>query len=198
MHRVGSGALAALVVSFPLGSTNSAYATTIASFTDPSPGSPHLFEVSHHHNAIGGLWSGAGLTLDTLNGTFTDVRFLMPTIGFNSSFVTGPGSIQFRKPNLDLILKIDFNQAHLSDPFSFGATAFMNLDEVTFTGQAVNPPGVQPGTGSFTFAFANQTEVEGGYTATAAFVASGELVPEPSTLLFLGGLPAAALMRRKR
>jgi hypothetical protein len=173
-------------------------AVTLATFADPSVGSPPLFTVNQHHSTVGGFWSGSGLTLETINGTFSDVQFLMPEVAFDASFVTGPGVIEFRALDTTLLLQISFSEARLDNPFSFGATEFLGTGEVVFSGPAVEPPGVVDGTESFSFPFANQVLVEDGYTATASFTSSGDLVPEPATLTSFCLLAVAVARRGRR
>lgn len=176
----------------------SSQAATLATFADPTIGSgppPFLFTVNTTASTIAGSWSGTGLTLQTINGTFTDVQFTMPPLAYDAGFETGAGLIEFRELDTDLILRITFDRGILDNPFSFGSTEFMGIAEVAFSGPAVEPPGVVDGTETFSFPFTNQTAIQDGYAATAAFTSSGELVPEPSTL---AGLAILVLMGARR
>ena len=202
MHRLAGYAVLALACFLLTGPGSSAEATTIATFADPSVGSPPppipMFTVDTTADTVAGLWESPGMTLATVSGTFFNVLFSLPQLNFDASFDTGPGFAEFRTSGNDLLLRIDFDSAHLANPLAFGATRFMGLNAVSFSGPVVDDsPGIVPGTESFIFGFGNQTATPDGYTATAAFIGSGDLVPEPSTVAMFG-LLAIALMRRHR
>jgi hypothetical protein len=200
MHRLNGCAAPALACFLPLFAVSQVDATTIATFADPARDSPAtpVFTVDTTAGTLVGLWKSPGLTLETNAGTFFNVLFAMPQISFDGSFNTGAGFAEFRLPTQELLLRIDFDSGHLNNPLSFGATQFLGLNVVSFSGPVVADPGVVPGTESFTFGFANQTATPSGYTATAAFTSSGQLVPEPASAAGIGLVMLAAARRRRR
>jgi hypothetical protein len=203
MHRVGNCAGLALAIAFPFVSPSLVSASTIATFSDPSVGEPEppvpLFAVDQDASTISASYPS--LTLETWDGSSYDVSLLMNPVTFveGRSFETGAGSVQFMMAG-SVILQIDFDNGHLNNPFSFGATEFIG-DNVTFSGSALLPfTGVQDGTGSFAFSFANQTFTDDpdGYTATAAFTSSGVLIPEPATLIAVALFGLVAVRGHRR
>ncbi|MBI4580154.1 MAG: PEP-CTERM sorting domain-containing protein [Planctomycetes bacterium] len=195
-----------------LAGVQSAWATTIATFADPtidtSPIVP-LFTVSG--GTITGGWTGTGLNLELAdppipsNPTatmFNDVIFEfapMIYVGTPTNGVVMGGQFRLYKRDNSQpgnkgaeLLRIDFQQAYLTRS-AVGADNIFSDNGVVFTAYGV-PLDLEEET--FAFSFANQKLTPpSGYTATASFTSSA--VPEPATLLvLLGGLPLVMVRRR--
>ncbi len=163
-------------------SQGTAQAATIATFADPAiNGTTPLFELDG--TSFTGSWSGTGLTLETPGlpaPDFADVTFWMTALTLTGPWALSGGYIEFLD-GLTVIMRMDFDGASLYAPFGFGATEFLALHDVTFSGTIVTHPLAEE---SFSFAFANQAATPGGFTATASFTSSA--IPEPATLALLG------------
>lgn len=193
--RVAAGLLAVSLFA----TAASAGTVTIATFADPSPdGTTPLFSYSAATNMLSGSWSGSGLTLETLDGDFTDATFVMSAAAGAGFGDVGAGTVEFFDSAANSILLIGFNSGQLTFT-GFGATEFMATNGVTFSGSILPDPPLFTANESFAFAFANQTAVggDGSFTATAAFTSSAEIIPEPATLGLLG-FGAVALGRAVR
>lgn len=167
-----------------MATTASAETVTIATFNDPSPSSlSPLFLFDAATNQLSGGWGFDGLTLETIGGVFEDATFSLTALPGAGAGAVGAGTIEFRDSGDDVIFTMAFDSAFLSID-TFGATEFNASNDVVFTG-SILPFAVQAE--SFSFAFANQVAVggEGGYSATAAFTSSAEVIPEPTTLVML-------------
>jgi len=166
---------------------------TIATFADPALGAgTPLFTVTG--GSLTGEWTGSGLTFLTPGLTapdFPNAHFTMASVTAAADGTTGPGTIQFTDNANNPIMTISFNSGRLTTPLGFGATEFMSINTVTFSGPIVTMPLI---TESFSFGFANQAAIANGYTATASFTSSA--IPEPMSLLLLA-LGGTALIRRR-
>lgn len=169
------------------------HAFTVASFSDPSSGTPPLFSVTP--TTISGGWSGTGLNLHLfpINTTFSNVTFTMAPVTRIGSFGLGPGSIVFLDSASNPLLTITFNSGTIMTPFFFGAS-FTNSDNVKFVSPYLNTSLYTDE--QFSFSFANQHGKSGDYTYTASFTSSAEAVPEPASLALMGA-GALALARRR-
>lgn len=171
---------------------------TIASFSDPAQDeTTPLFEFDATTHELSGGWDGGGLTLETVTGTFENVTFSMSPLLVDAFGETQPGQVDFRDSGDTLIYRITFDSAHLT-VIGFGATEFLATNAVQFSGPILPAAVLNE---SFSFAFANQTPMGpgGGFTATAAFTSSADLVPEPaSAVLLVFTLAAAGSTRRRR
>lgn len=170
---------------------------TIATFSDPAQdGSTPLFTFDATAHELSGGWDSAGLTLETATGTFENVTFSMSPLDVDAFGGTSAGQIDFRDSGNTLIYQITFDSAHLS-ALGFGATEFLATDAVQFMGSILPAPVFAE---SFAFAFANliPSGPGAGFTATASFTSSAEVVPEPASmaLLLMGGLALARVRRR--
>lgn len=170
-----------------------AQAITIATFADPAAdGSTPLFTLSGM--TLTGGWSATGLNLLTPGipaPDFPDAHFTLTPLTVSPSGVTSGGSILFTDASSAPLFTIMFDSGQLS-PIAFGATEFLSLNVVSFSGPIV-PPGLNME--SFAFSFANQTVTPLGFTATASFTSSA--VPEPASIMLLAG-GVASLIRRRR
>ncbi len=171
---------------------------TVASFADPAGDeTTPLFQFDATAHELSGGWSDPGLTLETATGTHENVTFTMSTLDVDAFGETSDGQVDFRDAGNALIYRITFDSAHLS-VIGFGATEFLATNAVAFSGSILPAPVFNE---SFSFAFANQTPSgpAGGFTATAAFTSSAEVVPEPaSVVLLLAGFGALGVSRRRR
>ena len=178
-----------------LAATARAESMTIATFDDPSVGADApLFTFNGANRMLSGGWSIPGLTLETVSGTFNNVRFTMPPVFVDGANQADPGEITFRNASNQVIFRVNFDSAQLSVT-GLGATEFLATNNVMFTGSILPAPVFAE---SFSFGFANQTALpNGGFTATASFTSSAEIIPEPATamLIIVGGL--GALYRRR-
>jgi hypothetical protein len=175
------------------GAAVSSQAFTVATFSDPSSGTPPLFSVTG--STISGGWSGTGLSLQLVpnSTTYTNVTFSMAPVTRVGSFGLGAGSVVFLDSSANPLLTINFSSGSIMTPFFFGAS-FTNLDNVTFTSPYINTANYIDE--QFSFSFANQKGRNGDYTYTASFTSSAEAVPEPASIAVLG-IGAAALIRRR-
>jgi len=176
------------------------FPTTIATFADPtgSAGEPPVFSFDAVNQLLTGGWAGDGLTLQTYIATYSNATFTMTLVVADSSVLptqVGGGTIRFYASGGQEVFVIDFDSGDLG-PLAFGATEFLNLNVVTFSGAIIPVPYTQE---SFAFSFANQLLVgeDGSFTATAAFTSSA-LVPEPGMLtLVVIGLVMAGRRHRQ-
>jgi hypothetical protein len=168
---------------------------TVADFSDPTTLPMPMFSILQTGPGTGVILSGwddsqTGLNLHVPVSavTFANSWYEMtplPFIGSLVNAVAGAGTIKFHADG-DLssaapIFQIDFASAHLT--FGGVGSSWLTGDGVVFSGTAVS---AYPGFASTTmaFSFANQTIVERGFEATAAFTSSGMPVPEPVTIAF--------------
>lgn len=208
------GVLAAAVLSGVFLVGGPAQAATIASLADPtvemSP-IPYLFEIrdgaptgtiTQPANApnvvlsIDPSLSGGGVYSD-VTLSFSDLNY---TGGFMTTGVLGPGHFEFIKDS-DVLLRVDFDSAYLTR-WSLSGDDIFGADDVQFTvmGEVLE---LVDHTASFSFSFANQTPYPGlpspttGFDATASFMCSAVVIPEPALLVLLatGGLLAMARRR---
>lgn len=174
-------ALQGLIVVGMFLAAGAASAGTVATFADPSPnGNTPLF--TRVGNTFSGGWAGSGLDLITpiSGGNYPNATFTMSNLTvLDQNGTLSGGSILFDDNGGNLVLRIDFDGARLFDPFGFGASVFLG-ENVAFSGPIIAGPLSEQ---SFAFSFANQTQIPGGYTWTAAFTSSA--IPEPSTLALL-------------
>ncbi len=189
-------AFSTLVILALMATSAAAETLTIATFADPAEdASTPLFTFDGVSNIIEGGWDVPGLTLETVSGTFENVTFRMDPLLVDGFGEVQAGDIVFRDSDNNEIFTVGFDSAQIN-VLGLGATEFLATNEVTFSGSILPLP-VQME--SFSFGFSNQTQLPGapGFTATASFTASGELVPEPATLALtlLGG---CCVLRRKR
>ncbi len=183
----------ALLLTSLAGAAVSSQAFTVATFSDPSTGTPSLFNVTN--TAISGGWLGSGLTLQLVpNSTaYNNVTFTMGPVVRVGAFGLGAGSIVFNDSSSNPLLTINFTSGSIMTPFFFGAST-ANLDNVTFSSPQFSTAGYT--NEQFAFSFANQKGRNGDYSYTASFTSSAEAVPEPASMAVLG-LGAVALIRRR-
>jgi PEP-CTERM motif len=167
-------------------------AETVATFEDPSSDSATpLFTFDALAMELSGGWSLPGLTLETLGGTFSNVTFELEPVSVNLFGQVDPGRVDFRLGVVPL-LTIEFDSGQLN-PTAFGATEFLATNDVVFSGAIFEFPVENE---SFSFAFANQTDLgAGGFSATATFTSSADVIPEPASLGLLA-LSTCVLARR--
>lgn len=177
----------------------SAQTITFATFADPSTGPvPAMFVYDGVAGTLNAAWGQAGLTLqtpgsaapDVVNATFLMTQVNQTGVGPFASF--GSGTIRFFDALNALVLRIDFGSAYLTGPIGFGATDLIG-NGVVFSGPLVDQPVFQE---SFSFAFANQTLTNNGFTATASFTSS-VTIPSPGSLALVG-LSGLVATRRRR
>jgi len=174
-----------------------ASAATIATFADPSPdGGTPLF--AYDGQSLTGGWALTGLNLltpglaavpDIANATFTMTPLSVQSANGGLVQLSG-GQIDFFDGN-SLVLSISFNGATLNVPFGFGSSDFSGSN-VTFSGPNV-PPLTQE---AFAFSFANPQGDINDFTVTSSFTSSA--VPEPASLLAMGGGLLMGALRRRR
>lgn len=188
---------------------SAASADTVATFADPSAGSPPLFQFTQTSPGAGTLtggYSGPSLVLQTpglpLIPNYPGATFTMSPLASTSSFgpfyFMGAGSINFFDALTNPLLTISFNSAILTNSVGLGASDFAGYG-VTFSGPILNGFAIVANE-AFSFSFANRaaTDAQGSYSVTSSFTSSADLViPAPGTaaLLGIGGL---VLARRKR
>ncbi len=175
--------------------------TTVAAFSDPTAGSPAPTPLFAFDGAtLTGGWSGSGLTLNTLAGSYSNVHFtvtpLAATPVFGTIFVLTGGAISFTDAFSNPLLQITFNSGQLVTPSGFGASDFVGQG-VTFSGPILSGF-ASVSNETFAFSFANPTGTPTNYTATASFTSSADVVvPAPASVGLLG-LAGLALARRRR
>ncbi len=168
---------------------------TIATFDDPAlDATTPLITYDAGSNTLSGAWNSIGLTLETVSGDYIDATFTLTALPGGLPGEVGAGEVQFFDSLANPIFNIAFDSGQLN-AIGFGATEFLSLNDVTFTGSILIDP-VQ--NESFAFSFANQTPVgnDGSFTATAAFTSSATVIPEPATLGLLA-LGAVAFFRKR-
>ncbi len=197
MLTVGLGSLAI---------TSAASADTVATFADPSPGTPSLFQFNAGTGTLTGGYTGSNLLLQTPGlpsvPDYASAHFAMSplsTIGaFGTLYHLGGGQINFFDSTNAPLLTITFGDAWLTGSLGLGASDFMS-NTVTFSGPIVSGFG-SVSNEAFSFSFANPvaTAPTGSFTTTSSFTSSANLVvpgPGAAALLGLGGLVA---IRRRR
>ena len=166
---------------------------TVLTFEDPSPGgATPFFTINRQVNTIDAAWSDAQMNLNlqlwgAVTPSYFNAFFTMDQLTFNPvTGVTDVGRIRFFDNNAtpidqNALVIIDFYHALLVADQHVGSTEFLGHN-VTITGTAIPWPLTNE---SFSFAFANQTDIGGdpanGFTATATFTSSA-VIPEPLTL----------------
>ena len=175
-----------------------AQSQTIATFADPSAGTPALF--TFNGSTLVGGWSGAGLNLltpgliapDYNNATFSMSPVAAVPVGPPGFYNTGPGAVSFFDVFNNPLLTISFSSGSLSTAI-FGASDF-SANNVVFSGPILG--GATLSSEAFSFAFANQVGSPSAFTATSSFTSSA-VIPAPGAfaLVGLGGLAA---FRRRR
>ncbi|MBL8068764.1 MAG: PEP-CTERM sorting domain-containing protein [Armatimonadetes bacterium] len=188
----------ALIIGLAFGAFAAANAVTIATHQDPAlNGSTPLFFVTPGANgSVTGSWTGNGLTLDVpvVSQSFNNVKMQMNSVTKTGNTL-GAGSVVFYTTNVaNPLFQIDFNSATIFQPFGLGGS-YIEGNNVTFSGSAVN--GLQFQNAQFAFSFANPVQTPNGNTYTASFTSSADVVPEPATMA-VAGLALAALAKRKR
>ncbi len=204
---------------FPVGTKAS---VTIATFDDQSTGSSDwLFKVDFTQMTFTGGWADTkpGLTLEISGVTFKDVWFEMSPVTITSTTtISGVGKFgQINSGEISFYADGTTTSPLLTISFGSGLVSrygFGESDEtpdgdivaanVTIAGSAIS------GTLSeeqFSFGFANLAKLTGhtnlndGFTATAAFASSATVspgpIPEPATICILG-IGALCLIRGKK
>ena len=177
---------------------------TIATFDDPAKNSSTpLFKVDLTTDPnITGEWYGTDLSLHIpySGQTFHNVIFTMPEVDIDLSHTdplkgtkTEDGEIMFFDPcdMVNPLIQIEFDSAWLTF-FGFGGSESFSGNTVTISGSQIS--GQLTEETAFSFSFANQVPVDGGFTAT--FTSSA--IPEPATLALFGIGTLITLTRRRR
>ncbi len=190
--------LATIAIAGLAASAASAQSQTIATFADPSTGTPSLF--TFNGATLVGSWSGAGLNLltpgliapDYNNATFSMSPVAAVPAGPPGIYSTGPGAVSFFDAFSNPLLTITFGSGSLNTAI-FGASDF-SANNVVFSGPILG--GATLSSEAFSFAFANQVGSPSAFTATSSFTSSA-VIPAPGAfaLVGLGGLAAC---RRRR
>lgn len=177
---------------------SAASADTIATFADPSPGTPPLF--TFNGSTLVGGWGGGGLNLltpglaapDFANATFSLSPVAAVPAGPPGFYNTGPGAVSFFDAFNNPLLTITFGSGSLNTAI-FGASDF-SANNVVFSGPILG--GATLSDEAFSFAFANQVGTPSAFTATSSFTSSATIpAPGAFALVGLGGLAA---FRRRR
>ncbi|MFA5424020.1 MAG: PEP-CTERM sorting domain-containing protein [Phycisphaerae bacterium] len=207
MSKVNTKILIAFLI--VVGFATRTKAVTIMTFEDPTAGNflpPPMFTIDFTADQISAEWSDAktGLNLNILGTIYNDAYFIMHDVAYTGTIYggqTGGGTIKFFADEQDSsttpLIQFDFDSGYVS-PYGFGA---MNLgtfyfDGVSISGAALGGAVIED-EACFSYSFANQnySPATNILTATAAFTSSAA-APEPATI-FLFGLGALGLLRRK-
>lgn len=175
---------------------------TLATFSDPSNGSPFLFDWDTTNNTLTGSWSGAGLNLLTPGftggGSVNNAKFQTSTINLTTViggvlYNMGSGSVNFTDASNNNVLTINFAGGTFLNPLNAGASSAQG-NAVSFSGPNV-PANLT--NQAFAFSLANPNAVGDHVYYTASFTSSADVVPEPASMLALAAGLAALARRRK-
>ena len=180
-----------------------AKAERVGGFNDPAAdGSVPLFIFDPAGNSLTGGWGDyrPSLNLEVViaGRVFTDAYFSMTEVAYTggeSGGVTGGGMIEFYADGGGVpLMQITFERALVSIN-GFGAMDPYHGHGVAISGSEISESLVNE---SFAFAFDNQVDLPGGgFSATASFVASGTVLPEPISALLLGAGTVLLMMWRR-
>ena len=198
----------AIVMVLVVSLVSQATPVTIATFQDPSGSAANpLFVIDSDGLSIDGGWSDlqTGLNLDITyaNVVYYDAWFEMSTLTYGGGYsgTTGAGTVEFHADGdastVTPVLQIDFTSANLTPGGISASELFFVGVTITIEGADISEELTNE---AFGFTFANQeltTLENNGFTATAAFTSSAEVIPEPATLCLLG-FGALALFRKRR
>lgn len=180
-------------------------AMMISQFDAPAAdGTTPMFVLDTTSDTLTGGWGDERTGLDLEMGVagggsvFIDAYFTMSPVAYtgpDSGGDTGGGTLTFYPDGGGVpLMQITFAKGYVSNN-GFGAMDLSRGDGVVISGSAFSNTFVNE---SFVFDFDHQTALpNGGFSATASFVASGTALPEPMTaLLLVAG--AVSLTRRRR
>ena len=191
-----------LLAAFMAATVASHASFTLATFSDPSNGSPFLFDWDTTNNTLTGSWSGTGLNLLTPGfnggGSVNDAKFQTSTISLTTViggvlYNMGSGSVNFTDSSNNTVLTITFAGGTFLNPLNAGASSAQG-NAVSFSGPNV-PANLT--NEAFAFSLANPNVVGDHVFYTASFTSSADVVPEPASILALTAGIAALARRRK-
>jgi len=168
---------------------------TVATFADPSTGTPPLFWVTD--TTVLGSWTGNGLTLDLFGTNYNNVQMNMPTVG-RAGNLLGPGVVFFSNGANPNLFAISFTSGFIGEPTLLsGQNSIFANNGVQFYYHGSLIPGLSQQ--QFAFSFANPLgQGTALRTYTGSLTSSAFGTPEPFTLVLGAAAFGLGMYRRRR